>query len=182
MHQQKNQPEGQEKSSVDRIGKTMIVIAWLIGIALATWLFTGIEEKQYNPNYSPTSNREQNTIKVELLRNKYGHYVTNGKLDGKEVVFILDTGATDVAIPGAMESKLNLNRGYSFQVNTANGTAIAYSTEIDHIQIGEIILRNVRASISPSLQGEEILLGMSALKQIEFRQKGDRLTLVQEIN
>ena len=182
MNEQRNQQERPEKHGVDGMGKTMTVIAWLIGIAFATWFFAGVEKRQYNPNYSPESNREQNTIKVELLRNKYGHYVTNGKLDGKNVVFMLDTGATNIAIPGAMEKELNLTRGYSFQVHTANGTAVAYSTEIDYIQIGEIVLRNVRASISPSMQGKDILLGMSALKQIEFRQKGDRLTLIQEIN
>jgi len=48
------------------------------------------------------------------------------------------------------------------------------------LQIGDIVLDNVKASIIPTMQGEEILLGMSALKQVEFRQKGDFLTLIQQ--
>jgi len=182
MDEQKEHSSDLSKERQDGIGKAMSIIAWIIAIGFATWFFAGVEERQYNPNYSPESSRDQNIVKVELIRNKHGHYVTNGKLDGKDVVFMLDTGATDVAISGALEKKLNLTRGYSFRVHTANGTAVAYSTEIEYIQIGEIVLRNVRASIVPSMSGEDILLGMSALKQIEFRQKGDRLTLVQEIN
>ncbi|MCF6192710.1 MAG: TIGR02281 family clan AA aspartic protease [Kangiellaceae bacterium] len=182
MNEQKEHSDESVDERLSSVGKTMTIIAWIIGIGFATWFFAGIENRQHNPNYYPESSRDRNTIKVELQRNKYGHYVTNGKLDGKEVVFMLDTGATDIAIPGALEKKLNLTRGYSFQVHTANGTATAYSTDIEYIQIGEIILRNVRASISPTMLGEDILLGMSALKQIEFRQKGDRLTLIQELD
>jgi len=182
MDEQKERSSEISSEKLDGTGKIMTIIAWIIAIGFVTWFFTGVQDRQHNPNYSPQSSRDQNTVKVELIRNKYGHYVTNGKIDGKDVVFMLDTGATDIAIPGALEKKLNLTRGYSFKVHTANGTAIAYLTEIEYIQIGEIVLRNVRASISPSMLGEDILLGMSALKQIEFRQKGDRLTLIQEVN
>jgi len=160
-------------------GKRMMLIASIIGLALATWFFGSVEEKQFNPNQSPSSFNENNQTKVELLRNRYGHYVTTGTIDNKEVVFMLDTGATNVAIPGALEDYLNLERGRSYQVHTANGTATAYATRIDYLKIGDIVLDNVRASISPSMEGEEILLGMAALKQLEFRQKGNRLTLIQ---
>ena len=169
-----------ESPNTEATGKTMMVIAFVIALALLTLLFGDLEEKQHNPNQSPSSFRQNNQVIVELTRNRYGHYVTTGTIDDKEVVFMLDTGATNVAIPGALEGYLNLERGQSFQVHTANGTAIAYATHIDYLQIGDIVLDNVRASISPSMEGEEILLGMSALKQLEMRQKGNQLTLIQE--
>ena len=170
----------QDPSGTETTGKWMTVIASVIGLAMATWFFGSLEEKQFNPNQSPNSFSENNQVKVELIRNRYGHYVTTGMIDGKEVIFMLDTGATNVAIPGALESYLNLERGRSYQVHTANGTAIAYATKIDYLRIGDIVLGNVRASISPSMEGEEILLGMAALKQLEFRQKGKLLTLIQD--
>lgn len=170
----------QDDANTEGLGKGMTIIAWIIAIALLTYFFAGVEERQVNPNQSPSSERQENIIKVELKRNRYGHYVTNGEVDGKAVVFLLDTGATNVAIPGALESYLNLQRGQKHLVNTANGTAVAYDTKIDSISIGAITLYNVRATINPSMEGEEILLGMSALKQIEFRQKGNHLTLIQE--
>ncbi len=171
----------QDDPNIESMGKGMTMIAWIITIVLLTYFFAGVEERQVNPNQSPSSERLENIIKVELKRNRYGHYVTNGEVDHKAVVFLLDTGATNVAIPGAIEGYLNLKRGQKYFVNTANGTAVAYDTKIDSIRIGEIILYNVRASINPSMEGEEILLGMSALKQVEFRQKGNQLTLIQDL-
>lgn len=172
--QQDYQPE------TDKIGRNMMIIAWIIAIALATWFFGRMEDKQLNPNQSPSTINKQSSIIVELIRNKYGHYVASGLVDNKEVVFMLDTGATHVAIPGALERHLNLQRGQSYYVHTANGQAEVYATKIDKLEIGGIVLQNVKAAISPTMQGEEILLGMSVLKQLEFRQKGNKLTLVQQ--
>ena len=167
--------------SVSATGRTMTMIASIIGIFLATWLFSGVEERQHNPNSSPDSISSINSNTVHLQRNKMGHYVTSGYLNGEKVVYLLDTGATDVAIPGALERKLNLSRGYRHSVGTANGTTDAYTTKVDSIQIGDIRLNQVNAVIVPNMEGEEILLGMAALKQLEFRQKGRRLTLIQEL-
>ncbi len=168
-----------QQQETDAMGKTMMIIAWTIAIGLSAWFFGILEDKQLNPNQSPSTINNQNSVIVELIRNKYGHYVATGLVDNREVVFMLDTGATHVAIPGALEDYLNLQRGQSYYVHTANGRAKAYATKIDKLEIGGIILRNIKAAISPTMQGEEILLGMSALKQLEFRQKGNKLTLVQ---
>ena len=177
---QDNADRNRHQPETDAIGKNMMIIAWLIAIGLATWFFGMMEDRQLNPNQSPSTINNQSSIVVELIRNKYGHYVTTGLVDNREVVFMLDTGATHVAIPGALEDYLNLQRGQSYNVHTANGTARVYATEIDKLEIGGIVLQNVKAAISPTMQGEEILLGMSALKQLEFRQKGNKLTLVQQ--
>jgi aspartyl protease family protein len=92
---------------------------------------------------------------------------------------MLDTGATNVAVPEALAQKIGLRRGPSQQILTANGIATAYATEIQSLHIGSIELNNVKASVTPSMQGESILLGMSALKRIDFSQSGDLLTLTQ---
>jgi aspartyl protease family protein len=163
----------------DGAGRVMMFIAWIIAIAMATWFFSRMEEDQHNPNRTPSSLSSGNNIEVTLEQNRYGHYLANGVINDKEVTFLLDTGATSVAIPAELEGYLNLERGYPFSVHTANGTATAYQTEIDYLKIGEIVLTNVNASIIPSMEGTEILLGMAALRQLEFRQKGKYLTLIQ---
>jgi len=177
-----NEPpnSGYQPAETGSTGKNMMIIAWVIAISLATWMFAGIEERQINPNSNPSSVFDGQSATVVLEQNKYGHYVTSGIVNNKPVVFMLDTGATDVAIPRALERYLNLQRGYPFTVHTANGSATAYSTEIDFLQIGDIVLKDVKASISPTMEGKDILLGMAALKQLEFRQKGKRLTLIQD--
>jgi aspartyl protease family protein len=177
-NQSSNSPSPQN-DELSGIGRNMTIVASIIGLALATWIFSGVEERQQNPNYSPDSYSANNQIVVTLQRNRYGHYVTSGYLNDEPVVYMLDTGATVVAIPGSLENRLNLRRGRQIQTHTANGIGTAYTTEIDYIQIGDIRLNNVRASILPGMEGEQILLGMDALKQLEFRQKGRELTLIQ---
>ena len=174
----KNQNRHQPETA--SIGRGMMIIAWIIAIGLATWFFGIVGDRQFNPNQSPSSINNQNSVIVELIRNRYGHYVATGLVDNREVVFMLDTGATHVAIPGALEGYLNLQRGQSYYVHTANGRAVVYATKIKTLEIGGIVLNNVKAAISPTMQGEEILLGMSVLKQLEFHQKGNKLTLVQQ--
>lgn len=64
-------------------------------------------------------------------------------------------------------------------IQTANGTTTAYATRLDSLQLGEIEMRDVKAQISPSMDGDEVLLGMSVLKHLDFNQQGDTLTLHQ---
>ncbi len=156
-----------------------MVIAWVIAIVLLTWIFGVWEEKQINPNSTPKSYRTESTSEVKLQRNRQGHYLVTGSINDKKATFLLDTGATLVAIPGQLQSQLGLITGEVHYSQTANGTAKAYSTTIKQLIIGEIILEDVKASIIPNMQGNEILLGMSALKQLEFTQKGNQLTLRQ---
>jgi aspartyl protease family protein len=113
-----------------------------------------------------------------LRRNRSGHYVTSGEINGQPVVLMLDTGASDVAVPENMAARLRLEKMAPLRVSTANGYADAWLTRIREMRIGNIVLRDVRASINPGMNHDEsILLGMSALKNIEFSQKDDTMTL-----
>ena len=91
--------------------------------------------------------------------------------------FLLDTGASDVAIPARLAERMGLRRGPAVQYQTANGVVTAYRTLLDSVSIGPIVIRDVPASINPGMQDMEILLGMSVLKRIEFTQRGDTLIL-----
>lgn len=160
------------------VGKWMIFSAWLLGFGMLLWYFNFFLDNEHNPNQSVYS-RIDETGKTEVIlkRNRYGHYVSNGKINGKMVQFMLDTGATDVAIPERVAEQLDLRRGPEKKYRTANGIVTAYSTILDSVSIGPIEVRAVRASINPALKGKEILLGMSVLKRVEFTQRGDTLIL-----
>ena len=135
--------------------------------------------KQHNPNQEPSTFVSGNQSVLVLKRNRMGHYVTSGQINGYPVTFLLDTGATDVAIPKQVADVIGLPYGAPMRVNTANGSATAYRTEIQNLNIGEFHFGQVRASILPGMKDNEILLGMSALKQVEFSQRGDQLTIKQ---
>jgi aspartyl protease family protein len=93
------------------------------------------------------------------------------------VVFLLDTGATQVSIPAHIAEELQLTGSRESLVNTANGTTTVYQTKLQQLSIGNIYLYDVSAHINPSMQSNQILLGMSALKRVEFSQVGKQLIL-----
>lgn len=162
------------------IGKAMLGASFALGLLGLTFLFNNLLDKQANPNRDPFSSQTSAGVReVVLQRNRQGHYVSGGEINGLPVTFLLDTGATDVAIPIAIAGQAGLSRGFATQARTANGVITVYSTKINTLSIGNIILRNVNASITPSMGGNTILLGMSALNQVEFSQQGSTLTLRQ---
>jgi aspartyl protease family protein len=163
-----------------RMGTTMQALAWVVFLALGVAYFSNLLDKQYNPNQSLQTRYAEGDIReVVLKRNRYGHYVTSGEINGKAVTFMLDTGATGVAIPAAVARELGLKRGRAFPTQTANGVSTSYQARLDQVSVGAIVLHDVAAGITPGLQTEQVLLGMSFLKHIEFTQKGDTLVLRQ---
>lgn len=161
------------------MGKAMLTIAWIAVLGLLTLWFGRWEARQHNPNAAPDSRQSAGQVEVTLKANRWHHYVSSGTINGEPVTFLLDTGATAVSVPANLADKLGLDKGVTMQSQTANGTVRVWSTRIDQLTLGAITLTDLRGSINPGMQGDEILLGMSALKQLEIRQQGDTLTLIQ---
>lgn len=156
----------------------MIIAAWLMVIAMLYVFFEKIISVQNNPNQSVTSNiSSDNTRSVVLKRNRFGHYIATGLINNHSVELILDTGATDVSVPATLANKLKLKKGIPVKTVTANGTINTFLTNLETVQLGDIKIHNVRASINP--HSEDVLLGMSFLKQLEFTQRGNTLTIRQ---
>ena len=168
------------KSSSRKIGIGMYVMAWGCVFVLLALFFQDYLSQQQNPNASPASQRNtRGETEIVLQPNRQHHYVATGAINEQPVTFLLDTGATDVVIPSALAQDLQLQAGRPAWANTANGPVQVYSTVIASVSIGDIQLYNIRASINPGMTDDVVLLGMSALKQIEFAQKGELLILRQ---
>jgi len=167
-----------EDDSTNKIGKVFVWIAWLMAIALLMFFFQDILDKQFNPNAS-SEMRLTNSGKAEVIlqQNRQGHYVARGAINEMPVTFLLDTGATELSIPAHIASQLGLQGEGGFRVQTANGSVTVYKTQVEQLSLGNIILYNVAAHINPAMKSNEILLGMSALKRVEFRQTGKQLIL-----
>lgn len=165
-----------------RAGRVFMLLAWAAGLFLATRFFGDWEQRQANPNSEISSQHGEGYVEVRLLGNSQGHFVADGLINGQAVHFLLDTGATDVAIPESLARQFNLERGAPVTLSTANGRTEGYRTRLDSLQLGDILLRDVRALVVPGLDGEQVLLGMSALKRLEFTQRGGTLLLRQTLN
>ena len=172
-----NEPGYREQK---RIGTVMIVATWILLLVLLTYFFDKIIDQKINPNQVlSTRYLEGDVREVTLQRNRDGHYVTNGQINGSEVVFMLDTGATGVAIPAHIARDVGLEKGPAVEMHTANGRATGYMSNLNRIGIDGIELENVRAVINPNDDSDVVLLGMTFLKEIEFTQRGNELILRQ---
>lgn len=166
-----------ESKEHKQLGHKFIIAMWIAVMIMVYFLFENILENDYNPNQRVQMSSSAD--EVTLQRNRYGHYVTQGKINNQPVTFLLDTGATDISIPRKIAQKLKLKAGQERRYQTANGVIVGNLTTLNSVSIGNIKLNNVRASINPAMNNDEILLGMSFLKFIEFTQRGDTLILRQ---
>jgi aspartyl protease family protein len=160
-----------------RLGRFMQVLAWGAGLLLATRYFGHWQDRQRNPNPQPASEHAADYVEVRLVGNGRGHFVASGVIDGQAVEFLLDTGASAVAIPAAVAERLGLKRGEPVSLLTAGGHSEGFRTRLASLSLGDIQLHDVPALIAPDYPGDQVLLGMSALRQLEFTQRDGTLLL-----
>jgi aspartyl protease family protein len=115
-------------------------------------------------------------IMVVLNRQRNGHFGAEGLINGEVVRFLVDTGATDVAISEDFARSKGLEFGPRIGIMTAAGRVGGWMTRLDSVQLGVLELRDVRAIITSGL-GDEALLGMSFLKNFSMVQEGDTLVI-----
>lgn len=158
----------------------MYIGFWILLIVFLVMFFNRWLDHQRNPNQQVASRISSNGVReVELKRNRMGHYNVTGSINGHTVEFMLDTGATDIAIPASVAREIGLQKLGRMEFNTANGVAYGYATRLNDVRVGDIVLHDLSASINPNMDDAIVLLGMSFLKKIEFTQRGDTLILKQ---
>lgn len=160
-----------------RSGIAMLVIAWILIFGLVFWFFAGWEERENNPNAEKVLARQRDSGEVVLQSNRAGHYVGKGEINGVNVTFLVDTGATQVALSDELARELDLRLNHRVVVQTANGPVSGYSTRLDSVRVGSIVVRDVGAVVTGGLGGETVLLGMSFLQRLEFTQRAGQLIL-----
>lgn len=111
-----------------------------------------------------------------------GMYLTSGSVNGYTVDFMVDTGASVIAINGETAKRLGLDYLSANQigVRTASGVELAYSIELESVQLGDISLENVAAVVIDGPEPQRALLGMSFLNAFDMERKGERLDLRQK--
>jgi aspartyl protease family protein len=111
---------------------------------------------------------------LAISRDGRGHFQTEGRIDGQRIGFMLDTGASVVALNETSAARFGLRPSaseYNATVSTANGTIKAARTRIAMLDVGGIIVRDVDAMVLPDAALSENLLGLSflsRLKRFEF--------------
>jgi len=112
-----------------------------------------------------------------------GHYQVDGRIDGRRISFMVDTGATVIALPEREAARLGIHPGqrdYRAQIHTANGIVRGAPTRLNMVEVGGLVVYGVDAVIMPDGALSENLLGMSYLSRLRrFEMTGGRLVLEQ---
>ena len=122
----------------------------------------------------------EGALGVSFRKSNDGHFYILAHISGENIKFLVDTGATDVVLSfkDAQRIGAHMRPSKSKTYRTANGSIQASYFTIPEIRIGNLVARNVGASVSTS-QLETSLLGMSFLKNFQFIMKKDELILYQ---
>jgi aspartyl protease family protein len=167
----------QQQNPHRRSGIIMLIIAWMLVFGLVFWYFSGWEKHQFNPN--PQALMQQQSGELVLQRNRAGHYVAEGEINDAKVTFLLDTGASQVALSSHLARQLGLKLGAAMTLSTANGNVIGYQTRLARVRLGPVEMHDVGAVVSDGMDGQTVLLGMSFLRRLEFTQRDGHLILKQ---
>lgn len=116
--------------------------------------------------------------RIVLSAGDGGHYVTSGQINGATVQFLVDTGATAVAMTVAEANRIGLNyqQGQRIMLSTANGNVPAYRVRLNSVRIGEVEVSGVDAVVAPR-DMPYILLGNSFLSRFQMKTENNVLTL-----
>ena len=129
-----------------------------------------------------TNFREPESRSVSVARDGRGQFRVAGTIEGRPVRFLVDTGASVLAMSGNDASALGIDyrgSGREGSVVTAAGRARSHFVALDQVEVGGLTVRNVDAAVVEGPYPEDILLGMSFLRHVGFSETAGVLTLTQ---
>jgi aspartyl protease family protein len=133
------------------------------------------------PSAAPaTSSNYSNSMTIEPGQN--GHFSIEAEVDGRHMDFLVDTGASVIALREQDAARLGIHpaeREYTAKVSTANGIVRATPVELSLVEIGSLSVRNVAAMVLPDDALGQNLLGMSFLSRVRWEHRDGRLVLEQ---
>jgi aspartyl protease family protein len=123
-----------------------------------------------------------NSRSMSIPRGDNGHFNVEAVIDGRRMDFLVDTGASVIALRESDAARLGIHpveRDYTANVSTANGTVRAARVELNRVEVGSLTVRNVAALVLPDAALGRNLLGMSFLSRVRWEHQNGRLVLEQ---
>jgi aspartyl protease family protein len=118
---------------------------------------------------APAPAADARSRSVVIARNAQGHFDVDGRINGRRIDFVVDTGASVVALTARDAARLGIHpsrNAFVTEVKTANGTVRAAPAQLDVVAIGSLELRDVAALVLPDDALSDNLLGLSFLSRL----------------
>ena len=144
------------------------------------------QHKQYNLGDSSsvsTTFNQRDKQQEKIYANSGGMYMTYGNINGRSVQFLIDTGASAIAMNTDQAKHLGIRYdkyGIPAGVSTASGYADAYKVRLKSVSVGDITQTNVEAFVIDGKHPGPILLGMTFLGRLDVEHSGNAMTLTQK--
>jgi aspartyl protease family protein len=119
---------------------------------------------------------------MTIKRNDGGHFAVDARVDGRRIAFMVDTGASQITIRESDAARLGFHprqSDYTVRISTANGEGRAAVVELHTVEVGDIVVRDLRALVVPDNALNVNLLGMSFLSRVRWTHERGQLTLEQ---
>ncbi|MCA4774839.1 TIGR02281 family clan AA aspartic protease [Wolbachia endosymbiont of Mansonella ozzardi] len=161
------------------------LVIWLLIIVTTAMFIDSQGDKLRNrflSTFLPYKGRIQNSGSIEFTKSHDGHFYIQAQVNGRNITFLLDTGATDIVLSqkDAVNAGINLKNIQDFQIHeTAKGQIRAGVVQIPQVKIGNFLINDVQASVNTHSMSHS-LLGMSFLRYFCFTIRGNKLILYRE--
>lgn len=159
------------------------ILTWIGIIVFVVLVYSSKDILLNNPvvaNLLPGYGYKNEHRGLIFKRANNGHFYILATVNGKSIKFLVDTGASDIALTIADAKKIGIDTRklqYTKAYNTANGVIYAAPITIRKMQVHDIELSNVKASVSSTDAFNQSLLGMAFLENLKFSIDGDTLTI-----
>jgi aspartyl protease family protein len=116
--------------------------------------------------------------RIVLTAGSGGHFTTGGRINGQQVQFVIDTGATDVSLSEADATRIGIKykEGMVGRTSTANGMVSTWRVKLSSVRVGEVEVRDVDATVVPAGM-PYVLLGNSFLTRFQMKRENEQMVL-----
>lgn len=160
----------------------VLVMLSLYGVSVLDETVVASKNDKAAAKIEPTKSPNPRNTRNVVLRSENGQFSTDGRVDGRPIAFMVDTGASQITLRESEAARLGYRpreRDYVIKIHTANGEGRAAPVELDTVQVGDIIVRDVSALVVPDRALGVNLLGMSFLSRVRWVHERGQLVLEQ---
>ncbi|MBL1263043.1 retropepsin-like aspartic protease family protein [Methylomicrobium sp. RS1] len=136
---------------------------------LSSWTQT------YKAPLSPSADAKSGSAPLLVKQHGSGHYFVDGAINGKALVFVIDTGASVVSLPSNEASAAGIACRKTALMETANGLTEACTAVIPELRFGHFLIKNAESMIVPNLG--QPLLGMNILRHFKIAQDNGEMRI-----